>query len=122
MLVPAPLEGIANPLHSPNPAKAPWYFMGIQELLLHFHPLVGAVVIPGLALAALALLPFFDYFDGKRGGLFPLATRPGAELAGSRHGAAGDAGVDAARRVLDRLDWWRPRGRRSSPTVSSLWR
>ena len=47
MLVPAPLEGIANPLHSPNPAKAPWYFLGIQELLLHFHPLVGAVVIPG---------------------------------------------------------------------------
>ena len=61
MLVPAPLEGIADPLHSPNPAKAPWYFLGIQELLLHFHPLVGAVVIPGLALAALALLPFFDY-------------------------------------------------------------
>ncbi len=54
MLVPAPLEGIADPLHSPNPAKAPWYFLGIQELLLHFHPLVGAVVIPGLALGALA--------------------------------------------------------------------
>lgn len=60
MLVPAPLEGIANPLVSPNPAKAPWYFMGLQELLLHFHPVVGAVVIPGLALTALALLPFYD--------------------------------------------------------------
>jgi quinol-cytochrome oxidoreductase complex cytochrome b subunit len=44
MLVPAPLEGIANPDVSPNPAKAPWYFMGLQELLLHFHPLVGAIV------------------------------------------------------------------------------
>jgi quinol-cytochrome oxidoreductase complex cytochrome b subunit len=44
LLVPAPLEGIANPDVSPNPAKAPWYFMGLQELLLHFHPLVGAIV------------------------------------------------------------------------------
>jgi quinol-cytochrome oxidoreductase complex cytochrome b subunit len=75
MLVPAPLEGIANPDASPNPAKAPWYFMGLQELLLHFHPVVGAVVIPGLALTALALLPFYDispekvgvYFRSRRG-------------------------------------------------------
>lgn len=75
MLVPAPLEGIANPDASPNPAKAPWYFMGLQELLLHFHPVVGAVVIPGIALAALALLPYFDisttkvgvYFRSRRG-------------------------------------------------------
>lgn len=75
MLVAAPLEGIANPQISPNPAKAPWYFMGIQELLLHFHPLVGAVLIPALALGALALLPFYDvnvrnvgiYFRSCRG-------------------------------------------------------
>jgi hypothetical protein len=75
MVVPAPLEGIANPDVSPNPAKAPWYFMGLQELLLHFHPLVGAIIIPGLALTALALLPFFDlslasvgvYFRSRRG-------------------------------------------------------
>jgi len=75
MLVPAPLEGIANPAVSPNPAKAPWYFMGIQELLLHFHPLIGAVVIPALGLGMLALLPFYDfsmasvgvYFRSKRG-------------------------------------------------------
>ncbi len=73
--VPAPLEGIADPALSPNPAKAPWYFMGIQELLLHFHPLVGAVVIPGMALAGLGLLPFMDvnpqtvgvYFRSRRG-------------------------------------------------------
>jgi len=73
--VPAPLEAIANPEISPNPAKAPWYFMGIQELLLHFHPLVGAVIIPGLGLAALAFLPFYDvriesvgvYFRSQRG-------------------------------------------------------
>lgn len=75
MFIPAPLEGIANPAVSPNPAKAPWYFLGIQELLLHFHPFVGAIVIPGLALGALALLPFYDhsldnvgiYFRSRRG-------------------------------------------------------
>ncbi len=75
MFVPAPLEGIANPDVSPNPAKAPWYFMGLQELLLHFHPLVGAIVLPGLAVLAIFLLPFFDvnlnsvgiYFRSQRG-------------------------------------------------------
>jgi len=75
MLVPAPLEGIANPALSPNPAKAPWYFMGLQELLLHFHPLVGAIVLPGIAMAGIFALPFFDlnpksvgvYFRSQRG-------------------------------------------------------
>lgn len=75
MLVPAPLEGIANPDVSPNPAKAPWYFMGLQELLLHFHPLVGAILLPSLAILAIFLLPFFDinlasvgiYFRSRRG-------------------------------------------------------
>jgi len=75
MLVPAPLEDIANPLISPNPAKAPWYFMGLQELLLHFHPVIGAVLIPSMALTALFLLPFYDvefrsvgvYFRSLRG-------------------------------------------------------
>lgn len=75
MFVPAPLEGIANPDISPNPAKAPWYFMGLQELLLHFHPLVGAIILPSLAIIAVFLLPFFDinlnsvgiYFRSRRG-------------------------------------------------------
>ncbi len=75
MYVPAPLEGIANPEVSPNPAKAPWYFLGIQELLLHFHPLVGAILIPAVSLGALALLPYYDvtphnvgvYFRSRRG-------------------------------------------------------
>jgi quinol-cytochrome oxidoreductase complex cytochrome b subunit len=56
----APLEQAANPAHSPNPAKAAWYFMGFQELLLHFHPVFGAIIIPGLALAALFVLPYLD--------------------------------------------------------------
>jgi quinol-cytochrome oxidoreductase complex cytochrome b subunit len=75
MLIPAPLEGIANPGLSPNPAKAPWYFMGLQELLLHFHPLIGAIVLPSLAMLGIFMLPFFDinttsvgvYFHSRRG-------------------------------------------------------
>jgi hypothetical protein len=75
MMVPAPLDEIANPLHSPNPAKAPWYFLGLQELLLHFHPVVAGIIIPTLALGALFLLPFLDinllsvgvYFRSRRG-------------------------------------------------------
>lgn len=56
----APLEEAANPAHSPNPAKAAWYFMGFQELLLHFHPLFGAIIVPGLALGALFILPYLN--------------------------------------------------------------
>ena len=56
----APLEEAANPAHSPNPAKAAWYFMGFQELLLHFHPVFGAIVIPGLGLLAMFALPYLD--------------------------------------------------------------
>ena len=56
----APLEEAANPAHSPNPAKAAWYFMGFQELLLHFHPVFGAIIIPGLGLLVLILLPYLD--------------------------------------------------------------
>lgn len=75
IFVSAPLEGIANPDLSPNPAKSPWYFLGIQELLLHFHPFVAAIVIPGLAITGLLVLPFTDvetanvgvYFRSKRG-------------------------------------------------------
>ncbi len=97
MLVPAPLEGIADPAVSPNPAKAPWYFLGIQELLLHFHPLVGAVIIPTLGLGALALLPFYDmhtenvgvYFRSYRGRYMSLLAVGGALLA---HPAVGCVG------------------------------
>jgi quinol-cytochrome oxidoreductase complex cytochrome b subunit len=58
VFVDAPLQSIANPGMSPNPAKAPWYFMGAQELLLHFPPLIAVVVLPFLALAGLIALPF----------------------------------------------------------------
>lgn len=53
----APLLAQANPGMSPNPAKAPWYFTGLQELLVHLHPALGAVVVPVLGLALLVALP-----------------------------------------------------------------
>ncbi|MFL7838981.1 MAG: cytochrome b N-terminal domain-containing protein [Candidatus Promineifilaceae bacterium] len=74
MLVPAPLEALANPSHPPNPAKAAWYFMGLQELLLHMHPL-AAVILPGVILLAIVFIPYWDkdesdigiYFRSKVG-------------------------------------------------------
>ena len=53
----APLLAPANPGMSPNPAKAPWYFMGVQELLVHLHPVLGAVVVPLLGIGLLVALP-----------------------------------------------------------------
>jgi hypothetical protein len=55
---PAALGEPANPGMSPNPAKAPWYFMGLQELLLHFDPVFAVVVIPLTAAAGLLVLPY----------------------------------------------------------------
>lgn len=55
----APLEQLANPLLTPNPAKAPWYFLGLQELLHYFPPIVGGVLIPTLVVVALVVIPYF---------------------------------------------------------------
>jgi menaquinol-cytochrome c reductase cytochrome b/c subunit len=60
MLVNAPLRELANSNLTPNPSKAPWYFLGLQELLRYFHPMVAGVTIPGLGLIALAATPYFD--------------------------------------------------------------
>jgi hypothetical protein len=59
LFVNAPLEWIANPEHTPNPAKAPWYFLGLQELLHYFPPVVGGVVLPTLTVIALIAIPYF---------------------------------------------------------------
>ncbi len=56
----AHLEEIANPLVTPNPAKAPWYFLGLQELLHYMHPLLAGIILPGVVITVLALVPFFD--------------------------------------------------------------
>jgi quinol-cytochrome oxidoreductase complex cytochrome b subunit len=78
----APLLAQANPGMSPNPAKAPWYFMGVQELLVHLHPLFAAVLLPALALALLAALPSLAggartsglWFESARGARHALAA------------------------------------------------
>jgi len=54
------LEELANPMHTPNPAKAPWYFLGLQELLHYFPPVVAGVLIPGLVVMALIIIPYFN--------------------------------------------------------------
>lgn len=56
----APLEQLANPLLTPNPAKAPWYFLGLQELLHFFPPFVAGIVIPTLVILALIVIPYFN--------------------------------------------------------------
>jgi quinol-cytochrome oxidoreductase complex cytochrome b subunit len=66
----APLEEQANAGMSPNPAKAPWYFMGIQELLIHLHPSFAVVVVPLLVCAFLAGLPFLRYAEAPSGSWF----------------------------------------------------
>jgi quinol-cytochrome oxidoreductase complex cytochrome b subunit len=55
----APLEEIANPVHPPNPAKAPWYFLGLQELVA-YSAFWGGVAVPGLLVTVLAVLPYLD--------------------------------------------------------------
>ena len=59
MLVPAPLGEMANPARSPNPAKAAWYFSGLQELLLHMDAL-SAILLVGIVLVGIAMLPLLD--------------------------------------------------------------
>jgi menaquinol-cytochrome c reductase cytochrome b/c subunit len=71
----APLEEIANPDVSPNPGKAAWYLVGVQELLLHMHPTVGAILIPAIAILGLIAIPYLDrspkgigrWFSSERG-------------------------------------------------------
>ncbi|HMV73923.1 MAG TPA: menaquinol-cytochrome c reductase cytochrome b subunit, partial [Microthrixaceae bacterium] len=59
-LVNAPLLELANVNQTPNPSKAPWYFLGLQELLTMFHPMVAGVTIPGMGIFILILAPYMD--------------------------------------------------------------
>jgi len=74
VLFEAPLGERANPLLSPNPAKAPWYFLGFQELLVHFHPLIAILLIPLTAMVLLFWLPYLKYGDTVSGIWF-LSTK-----------------------------------------------
>jgi quinol---cytochrome c reductase cytochrome c subunit, bacillus type len=69
LFINAPLEELANGNVTPAVAKAPWYFLGLQELLAYFHPTVAGVLVPTAVLVGAALIPYVD-----RGNL--LATRP----------------------------------------------
>jgi hypothetical protein len=75
----APLEAKANPGLSPNPTKAPWYFAGLQELLLHFHPFFAVLVIPAVTVGVLLWLPYIRY-DADTSGVW-FASHCGRKMA-----------------------------------------
>jgi hypothetical protein len=71
----APLEQPANPGYAPNPAKAPWYFLGLQEMLVYFDPWMAGVVYPGLIIVGLAAMPYIDT-NPRGNGYFTVRERP----------------------------------------------
>jgi hypothetical protein len=60
IVVDAPLEEPANPTKTPNPSKAPWYFLGLQELLVYFDPWFAGVVLPSMIIVGLMIIPYID--------------------------------------------------------------
>ena len=125
----APLEGIANPLETPNPAKAPWYFLGLQELLHYFPPVVAGVLLPALVVLALVFIPYArvnlearPLWEGKGSrqalvlgaavavlvvlfgafGCWPVAV-PTLALAAALFAARGGEGSSGLRRALARV-------------------
>ncbi|MBO8142438.1 MAG: menaquinol-cytochrome C reductase [Firmicutes bacterium] len=60
IFVRAPFYRMADPELTPNPSKAPWYFLGLQELLLHMHPALAGVIVPGAVLVLLGAIPYID--------------------------------------------------------------
>ena len=71
----APLEEPANPTWAPNPAKAPWYFLGLQEMLVYFDPWMAGVVLPGVIVVGLIAIPYIDT-NPKGNGYYTIAERP----------------------------------------------
>ena len=78
LLVDSPLGGQANPGMSPNPTKAPWYFQGFQELLLHFHPVFAVCVLPIAGLLFFVLVPYLVYDSDPSG--VPFVSPKGKEI------------------------------------------
>jgi cytochrome b/b6/petD-like protein len=70
----APLEQPANPANTPNPSKAPWYFLGLQEMLVYFDPWLAGVVLPGLIIVGLICIPYVDK-NPKGNGYFTFKER-----------------------------------------------
>ena len=96
ILFDAPLKDIANPSLTPQEAKAPWYFAGLQELLAHLQPMVAGILIPGAAVLFLFALPYLDRSQGM--------ADPGSEDGRDRvHRARrGRIGADRDRSLLPR--------------------
>ncbi|MEQ9318899.1 MAG: hypothetical protein RIF41_07045 [Polyangiaceae bacterium] len=74
ILVDAPLEEPANPTKTPNPSKAPWYFLGLQEILVYFDPWFAGVVLPGMIIVGLMVIPYID-INPKGNGYYCLKDR-----------------------------------------------
>ncbi|MGA0038384.1 MAG: hypothetical protein ACO3NZ_00925 [Pirellulales bacterium] len=79
ILLPAPLEEPASSVKTPNPSKAPWYFLGLQEMLVYFDPWYAGVVLPSLVIFGLMALPYID-FNKKGNGYYTIAERKFAYL------------------------------------------
>jgi hypothetical protein len=75
----APLEEPANPALTPNPSKAPWYFLGLQEILVYFDPWIAGVVLPGLIIFGLSAIPYID-INPKGNGYYTFKERKFAIL------------------------------------------
>jgi hypothetical protein len=75
----APLEQPANPAVTPNPSKAPWYFVGLQELLVYFDPAIAGVILPGLVILGLMAVPYLD-FNPRGSGYYTIDERKFAYL------------------------------------------
>jgi len=75
IFIPAPLEAPADPTVVPNPAKAPWYFLGLQELLVYFDPWIAGVLLPVLMIVGLCALPYLDT-NPKGNGYYTFKERP----------------------------------------------
>jgi hypothetical protein len=75
VFLPAPLEEPASPGKTPNPSKAPWYFLGLQEMLVYFDPWIAGVVLPSLIITGLMVVPYCDK-NPKGVGYYTLKERP----------------------------------------------
>jgi hypothetical protein len=74
IVIDAPLEEPANPTRTPNPSKAPWYFLGLQEMLVYFDPWHAGVVLPTLIIVGLMVIPFID-INPKGNGYYTFKDR-----------------------------------------------
>jgi hypothetical protein len=75
----APLEEPASSVKTPNPSKAPWYFLGLQEMLVYYDPWMAGVVLPGMVVAGLMAIPYID-FNKKGNGYYTINERKFAYL------------------------------------------